>query len=154
MRIAFLPNWCKYLSLVLFVASFILGINDIIRGYEAGLNASKDTHDTATISEIIDELQNDGVSLVEYLSDSLLILSMIVYILSKDKSDDEYINSIRGKSLMIALLIGLVSCFAAYAFGCYIQGIWLLLIQFLSYIIVFKISKVVVRIRINSRDGD
>lgn len=103
---------------------------------------------------LVDEMHNDGITLLEYLSDTLLIISMIVYILSKDKNDDEYINVIRGKSLMIALLIGLVSCFAAYAFECYIQGIWLLLIQFLSYIIVFKISKVVASIRINSEDGD
>lgn len=149
MKIAFLPNWCKYLSLTLFIASFALGINDFYKGFEDGRRATQmisTTHSSEPEQaqpSLYDAAAVNDVSLIEYLSDTLLILSMIVYILSKDKNDDEYINVLRGKSLLIALLIGLISCFIAYAFGCYIQGLWLLLIQFLSYIIVFKISKVV-----------
>jgi hypothetical protein len=51
MKIAFLPNWCKYLSLALFISSFALGINDFVRGFEAGYNASKNMDDAVTLSE-------------------------------------------------------------------------------------------------------
>lgn len=133
MKIAFLPNWCKYLSLAFFILSLAFGIDSFIRGYNAGLN------DIDFSEAIHNEMAQSTWK--DYISDMLVMLSIIIYILSKDKNDDDYINVIRGKSLLIALLIGVISCFIAYGFDCHIQGIWLLLIQFISYIIIFKISK-------------
>lgn len=148
-KIAFLPNWCKYVSLLLLVASVIVDIGGLRKGFEAGREAANSTlaeesngaGEGLTFSELMNE-ELENVRVEGYLSDLLIMLSMVVYILSKDKKDDEYINIIRARSLLIALLIGIVSCFIAYGFSYHIQGILLLLIQFFSYIIVFKIGKI------------
>ena len=146
MRIAILPNWCKYLSLVLFIASFVVGFEDACRGFEEGMRSAQNTHNhenSLTALESIESVANqESVTLVSYVSDLLIMLAIITYILSKDKKDDEYINILRGKSLMIALLISILCCFIAYAFNAHIQGLWLLIIQFVSYLIAFKINKI------------
>lgn len=138
MRIAFLPNWCKYLSLVLFILSFIVDIEGAVKSFQEGYQAGLNSHN------LFEELssKDEYWSLASYLSDLLIILSIVTYILSKDKRDDEYINVMRGNSLLIALLIGTISCLIAYGFGCQMQAIWLLVILFLSYIITFKIMKI------------
>jgi len=71
----------------------------------------------------------------------LILFSIVTYILSKDKRDDEFINLIRAKALLLALLFITIVVTLSYVFNGRFERIDVLLIQFLCYIIVFKIMK-------------
>ena len=127
MKLAILPNWCKWLSLAIIIAAF--GID--YKAFLAGLLGQPEP--IYTSSDFLHSFP---------FSDLLLMLGIIVYILSKDKWDDEYINIIRARALLTALLIISVVVMFVYGFNGKIDLSYLLLIQLLSYIIIFKFLKV------------
>jgi len=135
MKLAILPNWCKWLTLVLIVAAFSIDFNDykdaFLRGYHSideNYNRLPKTPDTTTQPRPY--------------ADLIIFLSIIIYILSKDKRDDDFINLIRAKALLIALLLSTLTIMMVYLFNKEIDSLSFLLIHFLLYISIFKIMKI------------
>jgi len=123
------------LSLTLLIAGFCLGFDSFKQACIEGYHAYQNSESLSMISS----LDIDGS--FSY-SDLLYLLSIVVFILSKDKRDDEFINVIRAKALLMALLFATVVLLLISIFNGRLQGIDFLLIQFLSYIIIFKFMKI------------
>ncbi len=147
MKIAFLPNWCKYLSIALFVAAFFVDYTESIKAFTAGYNAALNSNYHLSAPPTITTWKT-------VMSDLFIFLSMMVYIFSKDKTDDEYINNMRGKALLVALLVTIVVTFIFYVFEKNIDGLTVVLIQFLLYIVLFQVMKFVLRVRVEGIDEE
>jgi len=139
MKLTILPNWGKWLSLALIVSAFCLDFTNLadafIRGYRDG--AMLTTH-----SEAIPAQTSSDNERTFPIADVLILLSIVVYILSKDKRDDEFINAIRAQALLAALLITSVVVILVSVCNGRLDSAPLLFIQLLSYIVIFKIMKI------------
>ena len=136
MKLAILPNWCKWVSLALLVTAFFIDFTnfkeDVVSGRNSIYHGNQQTNSAQTSSNTTDSMS---------LFDFITMVSIIVYILSKDKKDDEFINSIRAQALLAALLVTSVTVMIVYAFNGQLDVSYLILIQLLSYIIIFKYIK-------------
>ncbi|KAB1066808.1 hypothetical protein F6U93_13210 [Tamlana haliotis] len=120
MNIQILPNWCKKLGLVVFflgtIISIVIGLqHGLLQGaYQEGLHATKNHHNCNVPCESLSKLEKkqctikgsenlDTASL--HLAEILSIIGMIVYIISKEKIEDDYINKLRLDAYVLTVLI-------------------------------------------------
>jgi len=160
MKIKMLPNWCKKLGLVVFILSMVISLTyvenrgDFIRGWNDGRNQtrSKDKSsidDSFSVSEIktlklkplLFEKMFGSNSL--HFIEILILLSMIVYMLAKEKVEDDYINKLRLESYQLTAVLALVSSVVLYSFYGNLRLRLNLLISLflLFYLITFTIKK-------------
>ncbi|WCC42214.1 hypothetical protein PJJ26_12360 [Tenacibaculum finnmarkense] len=108
MNTQILPNWCKKIGLTVFViGSFMEGRDHFIEGFTGKPYQS---------------LQSTGVfTFREYFGDNLIhlfgmfsLIGMIIYIVSKEKIEDDYINKLRLESYQITALIVLSASLLLY----------------------------------------
>lgn len=71
----------------------------------------------------------------------LILVSIACYMLAKEKIDDEYMDAMRWESLRLALIISIGITIVCILLNVDLAAKPLLLLQFLSYLIVFKIKK-------------
>ena len=144
MRIQILPNWCKKMSLIIFlIASILSGGDDFVNGFNAGRNEAAPSYDmanatdTTTISDLI-----GGETVVNFFQ-LLAILALVGYILSREKVEDDYLNIIRLESYQIAFLLICSFALVLLIFNVdYSYGLFDSLTLFLwSYLIVFFVKK-------------
>ncbi|XCF07028.1 hypothetical protein ABI125_04005 [Tamlana crocina] len=117
MKIQILPNWCKKLGLALFIIASVLNgglnfINNSIYKYNShGINISEQ------------QLQSDNNGFLALLSaftggvfnvDFIAIMSMLIYMISKEKVEDDYIDKLRLESFQLTFIIGLLATIAVY----------------------------------------
>ena len=69
------------------------------------------------------------------------ILAIACYMLAKEKIEDEYIDAIRWESLRLSIIISVGLTVLCILFNINITAKLLLFIQFLTYLIIFKIKK-------------
>lgn len=104
MNIQILPNWFKKVALIVFAISYI------IVGFDSFLDGVNDAHanqqyDYNEVPE--SQLMTDfvgGKTVINYLS-IISLLSIIAYILSKEKVEDDYINILRLESFQLSFVI-------------------------------------------------
>jgi len=132
MRIQLLPNYFKWIGLVLFFAG---GIPNFFEGYMNGYN-------------------DYGTNQIEHthsFSDQMLLIAaivsligMIVYALAKEKIEDEYINILRWESTTTAFFISFVIVLiniAIYGTKDLIDAQFIMELQLLLYLIIFFFKK-------------
>ena len=140
MKIQILPNWCKKLGVALFIIfSFISGGDDFLNGFYDGYNGLP-----------YNSQASDSVLFLNYFSGSVLhlfstisIIGMLIYMLSKEKIEDDYISKLRLESYQITAIVGLLISILLYAFS---KDIKLTLDYFISifmmfYLVTFFIKK-------------
>ena len=136
MKLAILPHWCKWLALALLITSFAIDFKDFKSDIIKGATYVEQLYENTTP---ISQQNHSDQAKAFPIGDLLILLSIIVYILSKDKWEDDYINTLRSQALLCSLLIAsctvIVTCFLKGR----IEGTYLLLAQLFSYIIIFKI---------------
>ena len=94
MKIQLLPNYFKWIGLVLFIGG---GIPDFLRGWADGYNNSTGEEIMANPLPISEQVQ--------YITSILSLVGIIIYALSKEKIEDEFIKVLRWESLSTAFLI-------------------------------------------------
>ena len=140
MKTQILPNWCKKLGVALFIIfSFISGGDDFINGFYDGFNGLPSNPNSS-----------DSVLFLNYFSESVLhlfsiisMLGVLIYILSKEKVEDDYIQKLRLDSFQLTAIIGLVASILLYSFS---KNIKLTLDYYIflfiwCYLIIFFIKK-------------
>ncbi len=151
MKLQILPNWCKKLGVsIFFVFSFISGADDVFNGWEDGSRSyqpieNKIEHKNHTPPEIAEStLFKDffGENLLRYL-DALSIFGILIYMLSKEKVEDDYINQLRLESYQLTAIIIISISILLYAFS---EKIKLSIDYFITlfmyfYLITFFIKK-------------
>ena len=140
MKTQILPNWCKKLGIILFiVTSFINGADDFLNGIRGGYNYGHQNEHSKSSSLFSDYFGNDTLHLFGVLS----MLGILIYILSKEKIEDDYIDKIRLESFQLTAIVGLIITILLYSFS---KDIKLTLDYFIFlftwfYLITFFIKK-------------
>jgi hypothetical protein len=76
------------------------------------------------------------------LGSVLLLLAIACYMLAKEKIDDEYMDAMRWESLRLSVLISIgITLLLILCTSFQMPAKSLLLIQFIAYLIIFKIKK-------------
>jgi len=94
-----LPNFFKQIGIVLFILGMIMGIDDFL----AGLSGNETL------------LEHRIMPLIFYrLSDYLSLLGMLLYILAKNKREDEFAQKMRFEAAFIVLIISIIFILLLY----------------------------------------
>lgn len=113
MKTQILPNWCKKLGLtIFFVGSIIGGSDDFLGGFYDGLNGLpyKSTPGSSYFSRML------GESWLHFF-EIIGILGMLIYMISKEKIEDDYIHKLRFESYKLSSIIWLLAAILIYAFN-------------------------------------
>ena len=130
MKLQVLPNWCKKLGLaVFFIFSIISGYDDTIGATGAfyyGWNSAQpctcdqqietSEYTTPPPTQITTFKDFFGAKILRYI-DALSIFGILMYMLSKEKIEDDYINQLRLESYQLTAIIGIVISILLYAFA-------------------------------------
>ncbi len=147
MKTQILPNWCKKLGLILFiVASLFNGsINFITNSINKlglpGINT--DELGEQSSYGIVGLLNAFTAGYFSYGIGFLAIIAVLVYMISKEKVEDDYINKLRLESFQLTFIIGLITTIVFYILD---KNLKLTLDYFIfpllwSYIILFFIKR-------------
>lgn len=144
MTFAFLPNYFKKIGLVCFALSIavIVGATVYAMVYYAAEAGGELTGDAS-----FEENYRFGRAFaasnywVVQVSSIPLLLSMAFYMLAKEKVDDEYMDAIRWESLRLAVIVGILTAVVFVIVGWQMPAKAILFIQFITYLITFKIKK-------------
>jgi len=146
MKLQVLPNWCKKLGLAFFIIfSFIVARDQVLAGwYSVPYNSPYKTLDYTTPppNKITNYTSFFGVKTLHFM-DVISILGILIYMLSKEKVEDDYINQLRLESYQLTAIVGIIISILLYAFS---EDIKLSLDYFITlfmyfYLITFFIKK-------------
>ncbi|MFD1293046.1 hypothetical protein ACFQ5N_04270 [Lutibacter holmesii] len=145
MKLQILPNWCKKLGLILFFSFFVLtGFEEFRAGWYSvedsspykPVNQTQAEYKPYKVSEI---MNNIGIHYFEMLG----IIGMLIYMLSKERIEDDYIHKLRYESYLFSSIFWLVIAIIAYSFN---ENLKLSIDYFIylfiwTYLITFFIKK-------------
>ena len=135
MKTQILPNWCKKLGLIVFIIfSFLSGGNDFIDGV-SGV-PYKSPNGSNLFSSYFGEFT---IHLFEILG----ILGILIYMISKEKIEDDYINKLRLESYQLTAIIGLVVSILLYSFTKDLKLTldYFIMLYLIFYLVIFFIKK-------------
>tara|TARA_B110000908_G_C10118007_1_gene386279 strand:- start:357 stop:809 length:453 start_codon:yes stop_codon:yes gene_type:complete len=146
MTIQILPNWCKKLGLILFIVASLLNgslnfINNSINKYGiSGINTSELGEQPNGLLTLLNAFSGGALS---YGIDFFAIVAILIYMISKEKVEDDYINKLRLESFQLTFIIGLITTIVIYILD---KNLKLTLDYFIfpllwSYIIIFFIKR-------------
>lgn len=136
MKTQILPNWCKKLGVTMFILfSFISNGEEFLDGM-TGAPYNSETSDYLPFLNYFSEP-------VLHLFSIISMLGVLIYILSKEKVEDDYIQNLRLDSFQLTAIIGLVISILLYSFS---KDMKLTLDYFIylstwCYLIIFFIKK-------------
>lgn len=144
MNIHILPNWSKKVGIVLFLVSIGVLIM-LFAKLVAGVEATSSTYDAGYLAGnrfqllVFEELAY-GLSVGRIVA-LLTMVGMILYLMSKEKIEDEYIAKLRLESYQLTLL--LLTCFflVLLLLGINISSMLVLFLFFGIYLLVFATKK-------------
>lgn len=148
MNIQILPNWCKKVGVLMFIVFVILsgidGTCDAWNEYEPSEVLNPDNQNELQTTDIDTAKFSDyfGENLM-HLFNILSIVGMIIYMMSKEKIEDDYIKILRLDSYQLATLLFLfTSLFVYMIFGNLSMPLdYYLELYLLLYLIIFFIKK-------------
>ena len=114
MKTQILPNWCEKLGITLFIIfSFISGGDDFLNGFYDGFNGLPYNSETSNSVLFLNYFREPVLHLFSIIS----MLGILIYILSKEKIEDDYIQKLRLDSFQLTAIIGLVISILLYYFS-------------------------------------
>lgn len=153
MKIQILPNWCKKLGITLFIIASLLNgslnfINNSFNKYNPSLSG---INSSAIVLEAQSNNSNPILGLINmFLGGSLsyvvtyfAIVAILIYMISKEKTEDNYIDKLRLESFQLTFIIGLLISIIMFAFA---KDLKLTLDYFIfpllwSYVIIFFVKR-------------
>lgn len=144
MKTQILPNWCKKVGLLIFIIFSFLGSgDDFMDGLKSGYN------DYSNNNHIINTRENTttfssyfGENLTHFF-EILGIIGILIYMISKEKIEDDYINKLRLESFQLTSIIGLLISILLYAFSKDLEVTldYFIMLYLMFYLIIFFIKK-------------
>lgn len=130
-----LPHYFKWIGIGSIFLGFILGIDDVRGGFLEGSGMQ--------ISDGFSQLLPDICSQV---SDYPMLIGLLIYILAKNKTEDEFAQKLRYESAFIVLVITIVVLIIVYMInpGLEFSPAYLLVLQMLAYLIIRPIKRGVI----------
>jgi hypothetical protein len=118
MNIKMLSNKYKRIGLILFISGFIVSATSVsarqsfLEGYNNGAGISNNIPNIEAI--FIEKYFGEYII---HIFDVLMLLGLIIYMLSKEKIEDDYINALRLESFQLTSLLTLTSAIILYIFS-------------------------------------
>jgi hypothetical protein len=137
----YLPYFCKKIGITLVIFAFILSIianiNDLSNGFMDGWNDSQSTITDAADFKIISI--NSGKT-ITWISLSFSFSGFLLYMFSKEKIEDEFIQKIRFMSLAKSLLITwiIASILLIINGEVKLEGFYILQFQLIIYVVIYN----------------
>lgn len=135
MKIKMLPNWCKKVGLFVFL------IGAIVSGYKGFMDGlTAECNPDATKYDIFENLYNDPVL---HFFEVLSVIGMMLYMFSKEKVEDDYINILRLESYQFTILIGLALTVIIYMIwgNVSLKLDYIINLFMIFYLIIFAVKK-------------
>jgi len=131
-----LPHYFKWIGLGLILLSIVFGFDDFRRGFMDG----------ATGKPPVDNFESILPDIFSQLSDYLTLSGLLLYILSKNKTEDEFAQKLRYESAFIVLILTIGVLFFAYIINPDIKvgPAYVLLLQMLVYLVVRRVKRSVI----------
>ena len=132
MNFQVLPNWCKKLGLGLyFITSLLTAGDSFMDGWK---NVPMGTH------HFFEDFYGKPLFHILYIAPTICLL---VYMLSKEKIEDDYIKLLRLEAYQLTVITFLVIAFLFYFFkpSAHFDLDWFLSLFMLFYLIVFHFKK-------------
>ncbi|KAB1155258.1 hypothetical protein F7018_12330 [Tenacibaculum aiptasiae] len=135
MKIQILPNWYKKIGLILFI------IASLLNGSLNFLNTSQKVTESGNgIQGLLNAFSGGALN---YGIDFIAIIAMLIFMTSKEKVEDDYIDKLRLESFQFTFIIGLLVTILMYVFA---KDLKLTLNFFIfpllwSYIVIFFIKR-------------
>ncbi len=135
MNFQILPNWCKKLGLILFTIGALISFYE---GFSEGIYSSCNVTDSITHPKHSNCI-NDYI----YIFSLLEIIGMMVYMMSKEKIEDDYINLLRLESYQLTFFINIVIALLLFIFKkeMLVEFDFYLSVFLLTYLIIFARKK-------------
>lgn len=127
-----LPHYFKWIGIGLLILSIILGIDDFYRGFFDGLLGKAPMNFVPIFPKYFPQLSNYTI-----------LSGLLVYILAKNKKEDEFAQKLRYESAFIVLILTIVVLFFVYLVNPDIKMSpgYILLIQMLAYLFIRLIKR-------------
>lgn len=122
-----LPHYFKWIGIGLLILSFVFGIDDFLLGFTgASMDLPPDN-----FKRILPEFFSQ-------LSDYVLLIGLLIYLVSRNKREDEFIQKIRYESAYIVLAITILGILVLYIINPDIKlnASYLLAFQMLFYLVI------------------
>jgi hypothetical protein len=103
MKTQLLPNWCKKIGIALYVLG---ALPSAYVGFSEGMNRGLDN----STSELLINFEQ------LWYFDLLLYLGMLIYFLSKEKVEDNFIRKLRLETYQVLVLVGIGVSFISLLF--------------------------------------
>ncbi len=144
MNLQIFPNWCKKVGVAIFTIFFCLeGRDDFLIGFYMGVR-DMPFNSSVNLKEIGITPSN------EYFGENLMLLfgilsyiGILIYMFSKEKVEDDFINKLRLESYQLSLIgvtiIGLIFHILGFDAEFGLESVISLLL--ISYLIIFAIKK-------------
>jgi hypothetical protein len=147
MKIKMLPNWCKKLGFFLFLIGFVISFtttsakNSFYEGYyEAYSNTATPAESSNSKPVFIEKWFGDiGLHIIEVL----IIVGLLIYMLSREKIEDDYINKLRLESYQLTSISSLLISIVLYIFlgNLKLSLEYFITLFLMSYLIIFALKK-------------
>lgn len=135
MNFQVLPNWCKKLGVVIFLIGAVVSFYE---GFSEGINTPCNVTDSIIHSEHSNCIHN-----YIYFFSLLEIIGMMIYMMSKEKVEDDYINMLRLQSYQLTFFINIIIAFFLFIFKkeMLVEIDSYLSVFLLIYLITFAVKK-------------
>jgi len=117
MKLQILPNRFKKIGLIMFIVfSALASKDDIVSGWNDGSNRA--IPETAKLDSLVHV--SNSTATQHYLS-VISIIGIIIYLMSKEKIEDDYINKLRLESYQITALISLFAALLLFVLSSHLK---------------------------------
>ncbi|NLP57277.1 hypothetical protein [Lutibacter sp. B1] len=144
MKLQILPNWCKKLGLVVFLVFSFLGVgDDFIDGFNSGYNVASSRNHILPINENVFTFSSYFGENLTHFFEILGIIGILIYMISKEKIEDDYIDKLRLESYQLSAIIGLILSILLYSFSKDLKLTldYFIMIYLIFYFTIFSIKK-------------
>ena len=115
MNFQILPNRFKKVGLILFIVFSALASKDsIVRGFNAGYNYNRTIPETVKSDSLVHVTES---TITQHYLSVISIIGIIIYLMSKEKIEDDYINKLRLESYQLTALISLFAALILFIFS-------------------------------------
>lgn len=127
-----LPHYFKWIGIGMLLLSIIFGYDDFWRGFYDGATGNEPQDVVPIFPEFFSQI-----------SDYVTLIGLLVYILAKNKTEDEFAQKLRFESAYVVLVLTIVTLLVMHASKPDLlvnPGIFLLL-QMVAYLIIRSIKR-------------
>ena len=110
------PNWVKKVTIPIFLISFLIShADDAIKGFRNGYSDQSYNYIPEGPSGLVELFVGGGQ--VIHILEVISLLMILIYVLSKEKIEDDYIKKLSLESNQLSFLLIIILAIVLYSFG-------------------------------------